>query len=513
MIQIPSFDETVAAAREQAGRVDVEGLSAAGIYRRPFEYYLMGTYPPIKAMHPVTPAEVFAGATENFNLYVHIPFCEQYCTFCHFTKEINPRADRVEQYLGALLKEIELAHRQLDGRITAHTLYFGGGTPSYLNPRQFEALFAQIKKHVRFTDQTEISFELHPGLIRQPDYEDRIRAIKAFGNNRWVFGVQSMDDVVLKKLNRGHTRQEVFDLLEILQRHGGDRNLSLDLIYGLPYQTLENWYETLTTLLRAGIEKFNIFPLMFKVSDPISLHYVKEPHIFPDGWTRMVMHYMAEYVLGTQGFHRGPVLYYAKSQKHSGQQESKFDKITDINLLPFGVSGFGYIGHTQYFNVCDVDEYMRTVGAGRLPVWRGYTLPRHEQMRRIVMFALRSRGVSRGEFAARFGVDPVEHFADTFDVLRRFGLIEETAEHVHLNDEGSLHADGIGSLFASSEVTQMILETNSAISNPRRDLIEIHDFSPIGRMPSPPVNILPRSRVVPPQPAAVAQSAEASSGD
>ena len=148
--------------------MDVEGLSAAGIYRRPFEYYLMGTYPPIKAMHPITPDEVFDNATENFNIYVHIPFCEQYCTFCHFTKEINPRSDRVEQYLQALLKEIDLAHQRLDGRITAHTLYFGGGTPSYLNPRQFEALFAQLKSKVRFTDKTEISFELHPGSSASP---------------------------------------------------------------------------------------------------------------------------------------------------------------------------------------------------------------------------------------------------------------------------------------------------------------------------------------------------------
>jgi len=491
MTQIPTFQEALDVARAEVSKLDLQGLAKAGIYQRPFEYYLMGTYPPIKAMYPVGVEEVFSNATGNYNIYVHLPFCEQFCSFCHFTKEINPKAERVTSYLDALLTEIDLSHRKLDGRIKAHTVYFGGGTPSYLRPHELERLFTKLRSRLQIAEQTEISFELHPGVIRHHDYEDRIKTIKEFGNNRWVFGVQSMDNAVLKKLNRGHTDKEVYGLLEILRRNGCD-NLSLDLIYGLPYQTLENWYATIISLLRAGVEKFNIFPLMFKASDPITLHYQKEPQIFPDGRTRLLMHFMMESILESQGFGRGPVLYYSKHQVHSSQQESKFEKIADINLLPFGVSGFGYIGHTQYFNICDLTSYMRTTQSGRIPVWLGHTLSVEEQMRRTVMFSLRANGVSRVEFKNRFGIDPADKFHGQFATLRRFNLIDETAEHIRLNKEGGLLADGIGTLFASDEIRGRILETNTRIENPRRDLIEKHDFSPIGRLSSPPVKITPK---------------------
>jgi|RhiMethySRZTD1v2_1073278.scaffolds.fasta_scaffold04817_7 coproporphyrinogen III oxidase-like Fe-S oxidoreductase len=490
MTRIPTFQEALDAACAEVSSLDLQGLAEAGIYQRPFEYYLMGTYPPIKAMYPVGEDEVFSNATGNYNIYVHLPFCEQYCSFCHFTKEINPKADRVTAYLDSLLTEIDLTHRKLNGRIKAHTIYFGGGTPSYLRPRELERLFAKLRSRLGISEQTEISFELHPGVIRHDDYEERIKTIKAFGNNRWVFGVQSMDDAVLKKLNRGHTDKEVYGLLEILRRNGCD-NLSLDLIYGLPYQTLENWYDTIISLLRAGVDKFNIFPLMFKASDPITLHYLKEPQIFPNGKTRLLMHFMMERILESQGFRRGPVLYYSKHQVHSSQQESKFDKIADVNLLPFGVSGFGYIGHTQYFNVCDISSYMQKTNAGEIPVWLGYTLPVEEQMRRAVMFSLRSNGVARAEFKRRFGVDAASKFHQQFATLRRFNLIDETAEHICLNKEGGLLADGIGTLFASDGIRGRILETNTRIENPRRDLIEKHDFSPIGRPSSPLIKITP----------------------
>ena len=491
MTQIPTFHESLDFARAKVANLDLQGLASAGIYKQPFEYYLMGTYPPIKAMYPVDEEEVFSNATGDYNIYVHLPFCEQYCSFCHFTKEINPEADRVTAYLDSLLTEIDLTHRRLDGRIKAHTIYFGGGTPSYLRPRELERLFAKLRSRLEISERTEISFELHPGVIRHDDYEERIRTIKAFGNNRWVFGVQSMDNAVLKKLNRGHTDRDAYRLLEILKRNGCD-NLSLDLIYGLPYQTLENWYATITSLLRAGVEKFNIFPLMFKASDPITIHYLKEPQIFPDGRTRLLMHFMMERILESQGFKRGPVLYYSKHEVHSSQQESKFEKIADVNLLPFGVSGFGYVGHTQYFNVCDLSSYMRTTQSGRIPVWLGYTLPVEEQMRRTVMFSLRSNGVARAEFRRRFGLDPASKFHRQFATLRRFNLIEETDERISLNREGGLLADGVGALFASDAIRGRILETNARIENPRRDLIEKHDFSPIGRPSSPLTRIAPR---------------------
>ncbi len=95
MASYPSFEATLAYAKTEIERINLEHLRELGLYRKPFEYYLMGTYPPLKAMHPVMPQEVFDGASGYYNVYIHIPFCEQHCTFCHFAKEIRPKNERV----------------------------------------------------------------------------------------------------------------------------------------------------------------------------------------------------------------------------------------------------------------------------------------------------------------------------------------------------------------------------------------------------------------------------------
>lgn len=390
--------------------------------------------------------------------------------------------------MAALHAEIDLVADAVGGSMEAGTVYFGGGTPSYLSPAQLEALLTHLWRRVHVRADTEVTFELHPGIIRQKDFEDRIAVLEGRGVNRWVFGVQSMDERVLKKLNRGHGRAEVGRLLQLLHDRRA-ANVSVDLMFGLPHQTVDNWYETLVTLLSLGVTKFNIFPLMFKMSDPISLTLRKQPELFPDSRDRLLMHFIAEHVLFASGFRRGPVFYYAKDEHHSRQQESKFDDIEDINLVPLGVSGFGYVGHTQYFNNCDMDGYIETVENGNPSVWVGFTLPLEERMRRAVMFGLRSNGVSRSAYEERYGVDPLRAFEEEFATLFDLDLVRNVEGTILLTDRGAVHVDGIALLFVSDDVKRRVQDTNSTIVDFRRDLREVHDFFPLGRLGSFPAEL------------------------
>ncbi len=479
---IPTFDRVYAEAEAAVAALPLDALSRLGVHLPVEDYYLVGTYPPLKAMEPLPPAEVLAGLTDTCNLYLHIPFCEQRCTFCHFAKEILPADARVERYLRALTRELAAVAARVDRPIQAETLYFGGGTPSYLNAEQIGRLFAELRAHARLEDDCEITFELHPSVIDAPDYADRLDALMAAGVNRWVFGAQSMDDKVLRKLNRGHDREAVYRLLRLLAERGLD-NYSVDLIFGLPYQTPENWYETMRCLLDAGVEKFNIFPLMFKQADPISAHYRKQPGIFPDLRQRLVMHYMVESLLRPIGFHRGPLFYYAKTATHSQQQENKYDSIEDVNLLPFGVSSFGYVGHTQYYNNPEVTGYLTDVESDRSPVWRGVHVPVEERMRRAVMFGLRSAGVDRADYSRRYGVDPVERFAAELEPLLGHGLLEVDERGIRLTDRGAPFADGIALRFVSEQILHRVRDVNATIIDLKRDPIDRYDFSPIERAP------------------------------
>ena len=477
----PSWTDDVAAARTYIDALDFESLKNSGLYRDPLDYYLLATYPPIKAMHPVTAAEVFAETAGAHRVYVHIPFCEQYCTFCHYTKEINPKADRVERYLEALFAEIESVHRAFGRRIPAHSVFFGGGTPSYLNADQLERVLGRLWPILDLQHCQEVIFELHPGLVRLPDYEERITVLKRFGVTRWVSGVQSMDEKILQKLNRGHGRAEVFRLIDILAAHGCE-DVSLDLIYGLPYQTLKNWRQSMLDLIEAGVQKFNVFPLMFKPGDPITLQYHKEPEIFPGPEDRLLMHAMADQIFQRHGFRKGPILYYSKGKhqyRRIDETEDSSVRIEGLGLVCFGVSGFGYLNHTQYFNVCDMDTYIGRASTGEPPVWLGYRLSLEERMRRAIMFGLRSRGIRRDDFIDKFGIDPLRKFAPEFEILERLGLLRTGDRIIELTPLGEIDAAGVAVVFSSPEVRERIERTNSRMVNPRRDLLEIHDFSPI----------------------------------
>jgi oxygen-independent coproporphyrinogen III oxidase len=459
--------------------MDLAELRKAGVFMEADDYYLVGTYPPLKALPEIRAEEALSGATEFLNLYFHIPFCHQRCTFCHFAKEIRPPQERIERYVGAIERELAAISCRLGRRLKGKTVFFGGGTPSYLTPRQLERLFSAIQRHCDLSANEETTFELHPAVVAAPDFPERLAVLKTNGVNRWVFGVQSMDGEVLKRLNRGHSPQDVLELLDAL-RDSGCTNVSIDLMYGLPYQTVASWFSTLTQLVKYGVTKFNIFGLMFKRTDPVWVQRVSTPAVFPSDNDRLRMHLIAEFCLADSGFRAGPLLYYSKEETHSRQANSKLNDIEEVNLLPVGVSGFGYVGHTQYYNHCDLSEYLNRVETSGLSVWRGATLDREERMRRHVMFAIRSNGVCLRDFKERYSADLLEAFRWPTDELVSLGLLRVEAGYLALTERGRLCAEGIALRFVSDRVSRAVSATNRLI-NRNKSLLEKYDFSPIGR--------------------------------
>jgi oxygen-independent coproporphyrinogen-3 oxidase len=479
------FDDVFEAASARADRIDVPRLRANGIAADAFEYYLLGTYPPLKAMDRIDEREAYDGASGLYNVYVHTPFCEQYCTFCHFAKEINPNRSRVAAYLRGVRRELELLAARLPEGIVAQTIYFGGGTPSFLTAGELEGLFEAVWRVVTPAPDCEVTFELHPRIVHEPEGLKRIETVRDRGVNRWAFGVQTLDDAELRAINRGHNAADVRTLLEMLEAAGCD-NVSLDLMFGLPQQTVQTWYRTLRTVLDLGASKLNIFPLMFKATNPIATHYAKRPGEFADDRTRLLMHFVGEELLRRSGFQIGPVFYYSQTGQHSVQQTSKFTDIEHANLLPVGVSSFGYVGNTQFYNYCDIDSYLGAIGDGRLPVWMGKTLDLDARRRRAIMFGLRSHGVSRAACLQHYGCDPMRLFAREFELLMTLGIVEQVdGDVLRLTEDGVAWADGAGALFTSDEVRRRVEQTNRTIVNPRTDPLEIHDYSPIARLKSP----------------------------
>ncbi|WP_375779216.1 coproporphyrinogen-III oxidase family protein [Bradyrhizobium sp. ma5] len=479
-MRAPTYSEALELAIDRSYDVNIDMLRSRNLHLDTFNDYLVGTYPPLKAMGEINPETLLNRIAPSIDLYFHIPFCHQYCTFCHFGKEINPPAGRVERYLAALDKEMSWSDAALAGR-AIETAFVGGGTPSFLTNDQLKTFFGMIGKRFDLSN-SEVSFELHPSLAKQADATDRISTLLKGGVTRFVLGVQTLDQGILQILNRGHRVDEVMQTVKLLKEMGVE-NLSLDLMYGLPEQTLRSWYDSLIGLLDMGVEKFNVFPLMFKSTDPVARHLASGRYQFAGAKERVIMHFMADHILTSLGYRHGPIFYWTRmSQPHCVQQARKYDSWNDNNLIPFGMGGFGFMSECQFYNEADLDRYLSRVEGGEKPVWKGVVLSQDDLMRRTLMFALRSSGVLLSRFEREFGVSLEKYFTREIKTLKEAGLISISTDGVlSLTDAGIINSGAVSLLFFSNDVLEQVAYNDSRIADKRTDLIEKHDYSPAAR--------------------------------
>jgi oxygen-independent coproporphyrinogen-3 oxidase len=191
-------------------------------------------------------------------LYIHVPFCAQKCAYCAFYSEPSG-GDLINRYVAALIRELELVAHDLQPR----TIFFGGGTPSLLNLRQWEQILRALER-LNLPGAEEFTVECNPATVSP----DKAKQLRDFGVNRISLGVQSLDEPLLERLGRIHTREMVFKSFDILRRAGFD-NLNLDLMFAIPGQTMEIWRATLAEALAFGSEHLSTYEVIYEDDTPL----------------------------------------------------------------------------------------------------------------------------------------------------------------------------------------------------------------------------------------------------
>lgn len=192
------------------------------------------------------------------SLYVHVPFCAHKCEYCAFYSKL-PSGDLVNRYVDALIREMELVADDL----RPQTIFFGGGTPSILSITQWRKLLEAMKR-LELTSAEEWTVECNPATVSA----DKARLLRDFGVNRISMGVQSLDENLLERLGRIHTREQVFRSYEIL-RNAGFKNINLDLMFGIPTQTIEIWQETLDEIIGLKTEHISCYEVIYEEDTPL----------------------------------------------------------------------------------------------------------------------------------------------------------------------------------------------------------------------------------------------------
>ena len=365
-------------------------------------------------------------------LYIHIPFCKSKCIYCDFYS--LPRAeDRMDRYVSALCRQLA----EIAQRTTAHTVdsvYLGGGTPSYLGEKRLRRILKTVKKHYHLSRDAEITLEANPDSAG--DWR-ALRALRRAGMNRLSLGVQSADDGLLRTLGRPHTFAQAEEAAAAARR-ARIRNLSLDLIYGLPGQDLSGWKDTLERAAALEPEHLSCYGL--KVEEGTPLWDMQEKMDLPDDDAQADMYLWTVERLGALGYEQYEISNFARPGRASRHNMKYW---TLCEYAGFGPGAHSDLGDVRYAYLRSLDTYCAGVEAGVSVLESSEHIPSRERDIEYVMLGLRlSQGISRQEFENRYRLP----FAPIEAVLERFAAAGHAAlagERWRLTPEGFLVSNQI----------------------------------------------------------------------
>jgi oxygen-independent coproporphyrinogen-3 oxidase len=366
-------------------------------------------------------------------VYLHIPFCRQRCDFCAFYLEIH-REGRAERFVRSLIHEIGLsAGEHVDTDRPIQSIYVGGGTPTVLAATQLLAILAEIRTHFALAADCEISVEAHPSTISEQDLVQLFQA----GVTRMSFGAESMEDGDLARVGRpGAVRETVTAVTQA--RAAGFTNINLDLMYGLPGQSLESWQRTLTRCITLAPTHLSCYALTVEEDTRLASNIQLQRSPAPDEGLQIEMDEVAQDLLRNAGYERYEVSNYAKPGFACRHNLLYW---TNGEYLGLGPSAQSYLDGTRFGNVADLVAYDTSLAASRIPVEDRIRLSGMEQLRDAVIFGLRLiQGIPTSrlhQHAANYG-----YAAVTARLLEQ-QLIEEDGVQSRLSSRGLLQADTI----------------------------------------------------------------------
>lgn len=374
------------------------------------------------------------------HLYVHVPFCRLVCAYCDFVT-VGGRADDIPRYVSALLAELEL--RPAPGEL--RTIYFGGGTPSLLSSGQVAAVIEAAKVRWGSRALEEITLEANPSRREIPDW----RGLRAAGVTRISLGLQSLRDQDLHALARGHTAAEAREAFDESRAAGFD-NVSIDLIYGIPRQSLEDWRDGLRTALGLAPDHVSCYALQLALEPdewaapprPGALRWRDRMAPRQDEELAAEQYRAAEELLAAAGYRHYELSSWALPGRESRHNAAYWARRAYTGI---GAGAHSYDGaRERSWNERDLDQYLAGVEAGERPMVGSEELDEPTRAFEAIALGLRRvDGLERATFTTEFGSDPVDRFADGLNTAVEDGLLEVTPDRIRLSPRGRLLASEV----------------------------------------------------------------------
>lgn len=389
------------------------------------------------------------------SLYLHIPFCENICYYCACNKIITKDKHKLNKYVDYLIKEIRLIAKQT-GSKTLRQIHWGGGTPTYLSMQQIASIMATIREcfEVHTEPPAEISIEVDP---RSLPIED-VKKLAVLGFNRMSLGVQDFDEQVQRTINRVQSFEMVNELV-IEARLQGFTSINLDLIYGLPYQTLDTIKATFDQVIKISPDRISIFnyahlPSRFKAQGLINSlsmpGLVQKLKIFEYIINRLLN---SDFIsIGMDHFAKADdELAIAQKNNRLHRNFQGYTTHKEYDLIGVGVSSIGSIGNQYHQNVRDLKSYYSILDKDEIPSWRGINLTADDELRKAVIFELICHfKLSKKAFESAHDINFDHYFKKELTQLNEFiedGLVKDSSEYLLITHQGRLLVRNICMVF------------------------------------------------------------------
>ena len=364
---------------------------------------------------------------KNLSLYVHIPFCTAKCHYCDFLSGPKYMQEK-EEYIETLCKEIGNRAQELSREEKiVDTIFFGGGTPSVLESEEIKKIMEIIKERFHVLQEAEVSLEMNPDSVTK----EKLKVYKKIGINRLSIGLQSANNEELKVLGRIHTWEGFLKSWNLIKDEGFT-NVNIDLMSGLPGQSLKSYEETLKKVLALDPQHISSYSLIVEEGTKFEQWYGEgkaQGHRLPSEETDRRMYELTKKMLKDKGYERYEISNYSLPGYECKHNEGYW---TGKSYLGFGLGASSYFRGQRFQNENDMEKYLTLMEKGKDPALDRYTLSQKEQREEFMFLGLRRmKGVREEEFYERFQISLKEVYGEKLQILEEKALLK------YNNKEGS----------------------------------------------------------------------------
>ena len=388
------------------------------------------------------------------SLYFHIPFCESACHFCACNVIISRRKEVVEPYLQYLFREIENTSSLIDKDRKVVQYHWGGGTPNYMNQEQMKSLFEKSKEHFQFDENAEISIEIDPRYITKDD----IYFLRELGFNRLSFGIQDFNPKVQEAVNRIQPEDMIFNVMK-WARDAGFESVNIDLIYGLPYQTLETFTDTVEKTIKLNPDRIAVFNFAYVPwLKPLQRNIIEEA--LPPAQVKLDILKMTIEKLTDAGYIFIGMDHFAKPDDELAVAQRErtlhrnfqgYTTKAGAELFGFGATSISMLYDVYAQNYKKIRDYYQAIDAGQIPVARGVLLNEDDIIRRDVIMKLMCHfRLVKEEIEKAHNIDFDEYFKVEMQELKQLeddGLIKIYPDRIDVTPAGRLLIRNIAVIF------------------------------------------------------------------